>query len=106
MTVTRIRTRRAPVTEVEILKARYDEARQIKDAWDYRYKRALSEHSDAIRSGGDFADTRRNLDAVEIQVADAGGELKVALAAWMHATTQQEWRGNAHARQGSQGQAA
>ncbi|MBT2537245.1 hypothetical protein [Arthrobacter sp. ISL-69] len=92
MSVTPIRIRRAPVTEVEILKARYDEARQIKDAWDHRYKRALYEHSSTIRSGGDFADTRRNLDAVEIQVADAAGELKVALNAWMHATTQHERR--------------
>ena len=92
MTVTPIRQRRVPMTEVEILKSRYDEARQIKDAWDSRYKRALGEHSIAIRSGGDFTDTRRNLDAVEIQVADAAGELKVALAAWMYVTLQHERR--------------
>ena len=86
MSVTTLRPRHVPITETQILKARYDEARQIKDAWDHRYRRAMQEHSEAIRHGGDFSVTRRNLDAVEIQVLDAAGELKVALNAWMAAT--------------------
>lgn len=81
MTVTKIRPRRVAVSEPQILKARYDEARAIKDAWDYRLKRALSEHYDALRHGGDTDATRRNLAAVEVQVQDTAGELKVALNA-------------------------
>lgn len=84
------RIRRAPITEVELLKARYDEARDIKAAWDARLRRAEAEHSHAIQVGGDFAATRRVIDAVEIEVADAAGELKVALAAWMGACIEQE----------------
>lgn len=86
MNVTHIRSRRATITDSQILKNRYDEARAIKDAWDQRLKRALSEHCDAIHHAGDTDATRRNLAAVEIQVADAAGELKVALNAWMTAT--------------------
>lgn len=86
MSVTMLRPRQAPITEAQILKNRYDEARAIKDAWDHRYHRAMREHSDAIRTGGDFNITRRNLDAIEIHVLDAAGELKVALNAWMTAT--------------------
>lgn len=85
MTVTTLRPRQAPITETQILKNRYDEARQIKAAWDHRLKRAQHEHSDAIRHGGDTDATRRNLAAIDIQVADAAGELKVALNAWMAA---------------------
>lgn len=85
MTVTPIRPAHRPITEAQILKARYDEARQIKEAWDYRLKRALSEHYHAIHHAGDHEATRRNLAAIDIQVADAAGELKVALNAWMAA---------------------
>jgi hypothetical protein len=86
MSVTRLPVRRAPITEAQVLRNRYDEAKAIKEAWDYRYMRATKEHSDAIRHGGDFEATRRNLDAIHIQVQDAAGELKVALNAWMAAT--------------------
>lgn len=86
MNVTKLPPRRVPITEAQILRNRYDEARAIKDAWDHRYMRATLEHSDAIRRGGDFEATRRNLDAIHIQVQDAAGELKVALNAWMAAT--------------------
>lgn len=83
MTVTPIRRAHHPISEAQVLKSRYDEARQIKEAWDYRLKRAQAEHSDAIRHGGDHEATRRNLNAIDIQVADAAGELAVALHAWM-----------------------
>lgn len=83
MTVTSIRPAHRPITEAQILKARYDEARQIKEAWDHRLKRALAEHYDALHHAGDTDATRRNLAAIDIQVADAAGELKVALHAWM-----------------------
>lgn len=76
------------MTEAQILKARYDEAVQIKTAWDYRLHWALLEHADAAKYGGDMDATRRNLAAVEVQVQDAAGELKVALNAWMNATLQ------------------
>lgn len=92
MTVTPIRARRVPITEAQVLKARYDEARAIKEAWDYRLKRAHQEHADAIIHGGDTNATRRNLNAVEIQVQDAAGELKVALNAWMTTTINTERR--------------
>lgn len=92
MTATPIRARRLPITEVQILKSRYDEARKIKDAWDHRLKLAQRDHSDAFHHGGDAEATRRNLSAVEINVADAAGELKVALNAWMNATIQTERR--------------
>ncbi|GGH93901.1 hypothetical protein ACFFGR_09430 [Arthrobacter liuii] len=86
MSVTKLPVRRVPITEAQILRNRYDEARAIKDAWDTRHRRAQREHSDAIRHRGDIQATRRNLDAIEIQVQDAAGELKVALNAWMAAT--------------------
>ena len=92
MSVTAIRPRRVPMTEVEILKSRYDEARQIKDAWAHRLKLAQQDHSHAFHHGGDTDATRRNLTAVEINFTDAAGELKVALDAWMHVTLQHERR--------------
>ena len=92
MTVTPIRARHVPLTEVQILKNRYEEAKLIKDAWDHRLKRAHQEHADAVVHGGDTNATRRNLNAVEIQVQDAAGELKVALNAWMTTTINAERR--------------
>lgn len=89
MTLTRIHPRHVPLTEAQILKARYDEARQIKDAWDWRLRRAQYELRDAITHGGDTQASARNLAAVEINVADAAGELSVALNAWVQATTHQ-----------------
>lgn len=86
MTITH--ARRGPATETELLKARYDEARAIKQAWDVRLDTAQRRHSETIRNEGDFEATRRTLDAVEIQVADAAAELKVALNAWMNSCTQ------------------
>jgi hypothetical protein len=77
------RARRAPLTRSELLKARYDEARAIKDAWDVRLRRAESEHTQATSNGGDNAATLRAIAAIEVSVADAAGELAVALSAWM-----------------------
>lgn len=73
------RVRRVPVTRSELLKARYDEARAIKDAWDARLRRAEAEHTAITRNGGDNAATLRAIAAVEVSVADAAGELEVAL---------------------------
>ena len=86
MNVYRLPVRRNAITEVQILRARYDEARAIKEAWDFRLHWAQAVHADAVKYGGDTDATRRSLAAVEIQVADAAGELKVALNAWMAAT--------------------
>lgn len=83
----RTRAGRAPATRSELLKARYDEARAIKDAWDVRMRRAESEHSRASRDGEDTAPTLRAIAAVEVSVADAAGELEVALNAWVNSCT-------------------
>lgn len=84
--------RRLPISEAQILKNRYDEAVRIKDAWDTRLKRAQQDHADATKYGGDTNATTRNITAVEIHVTDAAGELRVALNAWMNATTNTERR--------------
>lgn len=92
MTATRIRARRVPLTEAQVLKNRYDEARAIKDAWQYRLNLAHIEHHDAQQHGGDTEATRRNINAVQINLTDAAGELRVALDLWMHATSTPERR--------------
>ena len=84
--------RRPPVTESQILKNRYDEAVRIKDAWDYRLQWAQAVHADATEYGGDTDATGRTITAVEIHVTDAAGELRVALNAWVNATTTTERR--------------
>lgn len=81
--MTRTKLRPAPITETQILKARYDEARQIKEAWDWRLKRAQLELRDATTTNGDVKAASMNLAAIEIQVTDAAGELDVALNAWV-----------------------
>lgn len=82
--MTRTPLRPPVVSESQILKNRYDEARRIKDAWDWRLRRAQYELRDATVNGiGDRTAAARNLAAVEIQVTDAAGELEVALNAWM-----------------------
>lgn len=81
--MSRTKLRPAPITDTQILKARYDEARQIKDAWDWRLKRAQLELRDATTTSGDVKAASTNLAAVEIQVTDAAGELDVALNAWV-----------------------
>ena len=86
MSVTRIRPRTQPTTELQVLKNRYDEARDIKDAWHYRLKEAQRAHSNAIRTGQDHEATRRNITAVEINFNDAAAQHKTALTAWMDAT--------------------
>lgn len=86
--MTRARLRAVPLTEAQILKNRYDEARQIKDAWDWRLQRAQYELRDATTRNGDIKAATMNLAAVQIQVADAAGELEVALRAWVRATAQ------------------
>lgn len=85
--MSRTKLRPPVVSESQILKNRYDEARQIKDAWDWRLKRAQHELADATRNGvGDRHAAARNLAAVEIHVQDAAGELAVALNAWVTAS--------------------
>jgi len=84
--------RRPPATESQILKNRYEEAVRIKDAWDYRLRWAQTDHAEATKYGGDTDATARNIRAVEIHVTDAAGELRVALNAWVNATTTTERR--------------
>lgn len=100
MSVTKLPVRRVPITEVQILRNRYDEAKAIKEAWDHRLRRAQREYTAALTAEARAAETkaneasaasrsiatRRNLDAIHIQVTDAAGELKVALNNWMAAT--------------------
>lgn len=89
--MTRTKLRPPQLTESQILKNRYDEARQIKDAWDWRLKRAQHELADATRNGvGNRHAAARNLSAVEIHVQDAAGELEVALNAWVTAAQQKD----------------
>lgn len=73
--------RTPPLTEEQILRNRHDEARAIKEAWDYRLKCAQIAHRDAMKTNGDVLAARRAMDAAEIQVADAAGELRLALNA-------------------------
>lgn len=75
------RSRYAP-TAIQLLKARCDEARAIKEAWDDRLRRAEADHTKAAREGGDTAATQRRIEAAEVGVTDAAGELRVALHAW------------------------
>jgi len=90
--MTERRPNRRPATESEVLKARYDEARAIKDAWDHRLRRAHIEHAAAQRYGGDTEAAQRNITAVQIQVTDAAGELAVALQQWVQSSTHTERR--------------
>lgn len=78
------RLRSVPLTETQVLKNRYDEARAIKEAWDWRLKRAQLELRDATTHNRDVKPAAMNLAAVEIQVTDAAGELEVALTNWVH----------------------
>lgn len=87
MSVTRIHPRAVPLTEAQICKARYDEAVQIKDAWEHRLKVAHADHKDAFDHGGDADATLRNVKAVQINLTDAAGELQIALDLWTYATT-------------------
>lgn len=76
----------------QTLKARYDEARQIKDAWHVRLQAAQQAHTEAVLNGGDTEATRRNINAVEINFNDAAAELSVAIDAWMDAVHHSEKR--------------
>lgn len=92
MTVTTIRTRALPLTEAQICKARFDEAVRIKDAWEHRLQAAHGDHKDAFDYGGDTDAALRNINAVRINLADAAGELQIALDLWKHATSTPERR--------------
>lgn len=80
------------ITTHQTLKARYDEARDIKDAWEYRLRQAETEHTRVIRAGGDITATLRNIKAIEVSFDDAAGQLAVAMDAWMAAIHHSEPR--------------
>lgn len=69
----------------QTLKARYDEARDIKNAWEHRLRQAEAQHTEATRAGLDNTATLRNIKAIEISFDDAAGQLAVAMDAWMAA---------------------
>lgn len=75
---------RPTLTEAQLLKARYDEARAIKEAWDHRAKQAHRRYAVALHTGAATEESRGILAAVEAQLEDAAGELRVALNAWMN----------------------
>ena len=76
------------MTPAQIARARYDEAHQIRDAWEHRIKVAQQEHQHATRVGGDKLTTRRNLNAVLIQADDALEAMRVAHHQWVETTRQ------------------
>ena len=86
MSVTRLRPQTQPTTELQILKNRYDEARDIKDAWHHRLEQAHRAHNVAARTGGDTEATNRTITAVEIDYVDAVTHHRAALTTWMDAT--------------------
>ena len=71
------------LTPTQIAKARYDEARQLLDAWTHRLERAQTHAHNAARNGGDVLAARRNLNAVEIHREDAKADEAIARQQWV-----------------------
>ena len=71
------------MTPVQVARARYDEARQIRDAWEHRIKVAQAAHDEARRTKSDEMTTRRTLNATLIQADDALEAMRVAHRIWV-----------------------
>lgn len=71
--------------ETMTLKATYDEALSIKEAWDHRMVVADSGLATAVASGYGVEQARRALAAVGVQHAEAVAQVGVALDAWLDA---------------------
>ena len=67
------------------LKATYDEALAIKEAWDHRVLRADQELMAARRSGVGVEAAQRNVAAVAVQHEEAVAYMAVCLDAWLDA---------------------
>lgn len=76
------------MTPAQVARARYDEAHQIRDAWEHRIKVAQAEHDHARRTGGDELTTRRQLNATLIQADDALEAMRAAHHEWVETTRQ------------------
>lgn len=77
------------MTGLDVLRARYEESRAIKDAWEYRLKVAHRAHRKAVRSGKGAESARRNIIAIEINFTDAITHHRVALTAWAAASNRE-----------------
>ncbi|WP_457948280.1 hypothetical protein ACTAQI_20225 [Pseudarthrobacter sp. alpha12b] len=71
--------------ETDTLKARYDEALAIKDAWDHRVARANAEYRAALTTGQGVQQAQNNLNAVNIQHSEAIAYMGTCLDAWLDA---------------------
>lgn len=71
--------------ETATLKATYDEALAIKEAWDHRVAVAESKLMGAMASGYEVDAARRNVAAVALQHAEAVAQMGMALDAWLDA---------------------
>lgn len=71
--------------ETDTLKARYDEALALKEAWDHRVARANAEYRAALTVGAGVQEAQNNLNAVNIQHAEAITYMGTCLDAWLDA---------------------
>ena len=79
------------MTPAQIARARYDEAHQIRDAWEHRIRLAQAAHDHARKTGGDELATRRQLNAVEIEFEEATEALRLAQHLWITAANKALW---------------
>lgn len=79
------------MTPAQVARARYDEAHQIRDAWEHRLRVAQLEHNHAAKNGGDELATRRNLNAAQLQADDALEAMRLAHHLWVEAARGQAW---------------
>ena len=77
-------------SDIQIAKARYDEANQILDAWNHRRSQAQAANYNANRNGGNAIETRRNLNAIEIQCEDAKELAQQARKQWIAAVHEKQ----------------
>lgn len=72
-------------SETATLKARYDEALAIKEAWDHRVAKASATYRGALASGEGVEETRNQLAAVNLQHEEAVAWMGICLDAWVDA---------------------
>jgi len=68
---------------IDHLKARYDEALALKNAWDHRVARANAEYHQALATGIGIQQAQNNLNAVNIQHEEAITYMGTCLDAWI-----------------------
>ena len=79
------------MTPAQIARARYDEAHQIRDAWEHRIRLAQAEHDHAAKTGGDTLATKRHLNAAQMEHDDAAAAMRLAHHIWVEAAREQAW---------------